>query len=97
MSKAFLLMAFIGPFLVLALTYLLFAIGGEHKSEWNVLVSDPKSLLDTKILTKEDPSIHYFFANDYIEIEDFAKGEKYQKFDALLEVNEKIISNKCTA
>ena len=93
-SRSFLIMAIVGPLLVLALAYILFSLGGKNKAHWNVLISDPMAIMDNKILAKEDPSITYSFANDYIEIKDFEKSEKYQKFDALLEVNEKILSNK---
>jgi ABC-2 type transport system permease protein len=93
-SRSFLLMAMSGPILVLSFTYLLFALGGKNKANWKVLIVDPISIMEGKIMAKEDASITYFFANDYIEIEDFKSGKKYQDFDALLEVNEKILSNK---
>lgn len=93
-ARSFLVMAFIGPLLVLGMIYLLFSIGGQQKSHWKVLVVDPMGILENKIMTREDLSLSYSFANDYIEIEDFANGKRYQEFDAMLEVNEKVLSNK---
>lgn len=93
-SRSFVIMAITGPILVLALIYMLFALGGKNKAHWNVLIADPIGIMDSKIMANEDASIAYFFANDYVELEDFKKGKKFQTFDALLEVNEKVLSNK---
>ncbi len=93
-SKNFLFMAFFGPLVVLALVYLLFTLGGTTKKSWQVLIADPNGIMENKILAKEDGTVHYSFANDYVEIERFAKDKQFRKFDALLEVNEKVFSNK---
>lgn len=93
-SKSFWAMAIIGPLLVLAVTYLLFALGGKHKTHWNVLITDPAGIMQNKMMANEDASITYSFANDYIEIQEFAQGNRFQKFDAMLEVNEKVLYNK---
>lgn len=93
-SKSFWAMAIIGPLLVLAVTYLLFALGGKHKTHWNVLITDPAGIMQNKIMAGKDASITYSFANNYLEINDFAQGNRFQKFDAMLEVNEKVLNNK---
>jgi ABC-2 type transport system permease protein len=92
--RSFLLLSFLGPLTVLGLTYLLFSLGGQSKPHWNVLISDPFSIMENKMLSQEDETVSYSFADDYIEISEFEKGKRFQKFDALLEVNEKILSNK---
>lgn len=93
-SRSFVVMALLGPLTVLGLVYALFAMGGKHKAHWNVLIVDPESLMDNKIMAKEDASLTYSFANNYIEIEDFANNPNYKSFDALVEINEKVLSNK---
>lgn len=93
-SRSFITMAFVGPLLVLGIIYLLFVLGGSNKSHWNVLITDPKGIMQSKIMANEDASLSYDFANDYIEIEDFASNPAYQKYDAMLEVNEKVLNNK---
>jgi len=93
-SRSFVAMAIIGPLLVLGITYLLFALGGKNKAHWNVLITDKNAILHNKIMAQEDASVSYDFANDYIEIEDFASNPRYQKYDAMLEVNEKVLNNK---
>lgn len=93
-SKSFIAMAVIGPVLVLAVIYLLFALGGKNKTHWNVLITDPNNIMQSKIMANEDASLTYAFANDYIEIEDFANNPDYQQYDAMLEVNEKVLNNK---
>lgn len=93
-SRSFVVMALVGPLLVLSLTYLLFAMGENKQQRWKVLISDPRGIMENKIMPGEDKSIQYSFASDYIEIADFASGKNYQDFDAMVEVNEKIITNK---
>lgn len=93
-SRSFVLMSFFGPIIILCLIYFLFAFGGEGKQHWNVLISDPSNLLDNKIMAQEDQSINYSFSNQYIEMEEFRDAKKFQQYDALFEVNEKVLSNK---
>jgi ABC-2 type transport system permease protein len=93
-SRSFVLMSFFGPIIILCLIYFLFAFGGEGKQHWNVLISDPSNLLDNKIMAQEDQSINYSFSDQYIEMEEFRDAKKFQQYDALFEVNEKVLSNK---
>lgn len=93
-SRSFVLMSFFGPIIILCLIYFLFAFGGEGKQHWNVLISDPSNLLDNKIMAQEDQSINYSFSGQYIEMEEFRDAKKFQQYDALFEVNEKVLSNK---
>jgi ABC-2 type transport system permease protein len=87
-------MSFFGPIIILCLIYFLFAFGGEGKQHWNVLITDPSNLLDNKIMAQEDQSITYSFADQYLEMEEFRDAKKFQQYDALFEVNEKVLSNK---
>lgn len=93
-SRSFIFISIAGPILILGLSYILFNIGGSHKKNWKVLIADPAGIMSNKILSKQNDNLKYYFANGYIEIEEFAHAKKYQKFDALLEINEKILSNK---
>ena len=93
-ARSFLLFSIFGPLLILVGAYLLFAFGGEGKQLWNVLISDPTGIMDSKILANEDKSITYSFANDYIELEEFRDAKQFQPFDAMIEINEKVLSNK---
>ena len=93
-SRSFVLFSLMGPLVVLGIIYLLFAFGGETKQRWNVLVTDPSGILQDRILSGEESNLTYSFADGYIEMEEFRDAKKYQQFDALLEVNEKILSNK---
>jgi ABC-2 type transport system permease protein len=93
-ARSFLLFSIFGPLLILLGAYLLFAFGGEGKQRWNVLISDPTGIMDAKILANEDKSITYSFANDYIELEEFRDAKQFQPFDAMIEINEKVLSNK---
>lgn len=93
-SRSFILFSVIGPLLVLGFIYLLFTYGGNDKQHWNVLIADPTNLLENKIMANEDESVTYNFANGYIEMNEFRDAKKYQSYDALLEVNEKVLSNK---
>ena len=93
-SRSFVLMSILGPLLILLITYILFAFGGDGKQRWNVLIADPKGIMDNKILANEDKSVTYSFADGYIEIEEFRDGNRFQQFDALVEINEKVLQNK---
>ena len=93
-GRSFLLASIFGPLIVLGLTYLLFAYGGKTAVKWNVLVADPGGLLENKIMPRPDSNVRFFIADDYIKTEDFAVGKKFQEFDALVEINEKVFSNK---
>lgn len=93
-TRSFISMAIVGPLLVLLVTYLLFVLGGNDKAKWKVLIADPANIMETKILANNNGAISYDFANDYVQLEDFEKGKRFQKYDVLLEVNEKILNNK---
>lgn len=93
-SGSFLLFSVLGPLVILGLIYLLFAFGGNSKQHWKVLIADPANVMENKILAHPDPNIEYAFADGYIELDEFRDGKRYQEYDALLEVNEKVLSNK---
>lgn len=93
-SRSFILMAVLGPLVVLTFTYLIFQFGGKEQQKWHVLIVDPANIMEQKIMAGEDPNIQYSFADNYIEIEQFAKEKRFQPYDAMVEVNEKVLSNK---
>lgn len=93
-SRSFLAMSLLGPLAVLVFTYLIFAFGNEGTQRWNVLISDPANVMQEKILPSENGTVTYSFANDYIEVDEFKTGKRYQEFDALVEVNEQILRTK---
>lgn len=93
-SRSFILLSIIGPIVILALIFALFAFGGEGKQRWKILIADPANLLDNRILTSENNNVEYFFVNDYINVEEFRDAKKLQEFDAVIVLNEKILGNK---
>lgn len=93
-AGSFWVMAFAGPLLITGLVYMLFALGGNNKAQWKILVSDPAGILENRMLPTADQSIQYDFIGSYVEVPEFEKGNRYQQYDALLEVNEKVLSNK---
>ncbi len=93
-SRSFLLMSVLGPIAVLTFGYLVFLFGGSKPQKWNVLIVDPANLMEHKIMANEAPNITYSFATNYIEIEQFANDKRFLPYNAMVEVNEKILSNK---
>ena len=93
-SRSFIWLSVFGPLLALGLIYFLFAMGGKTKTHWNVLITDKGNILDKKILAQENTAITYYFADDYIETDEFAHAKQFQKYDAMIEINEKVLSNK---
>ena len=94
LNPAFLWMLFIGPLLFLSCLYFLFKAGDEGKTSLKVLIADPTGMMENKIVSQETKAVEYYFFDDYLELEEFRDNKKYQKFDALIEVNEKILINK---
>ncbi len=93
-SRSFILTAFFGPILLLAVLFGLFKFSDNGKKHWDVLITDPTGLLERKMLPNQDKAINYFFLEDYVEMETFRDAKMYQKFDALVEINEKVLTNK---
>jgi ABC-2 type transport system permease protein len=93
-NGTFLWMMVLGPFLFLLLLFFLFKSGDEGKKNLKVLIGDPAGLMENKIIASESKTISYYFISDYLEIEEFRDGKAYQSFDALIEVNEKVLMNK---
>jgi len=93
-ARSFFTLSIIGPLMVIGLIYLLFTLGGKEQNHWNVLIVDPANIFENRMLIKEDKAITYSFGDGYLELNDFEKGKRFQKFDAFLEINEKILSNK---
>lgn len=94
MSRSFLAMSVIGPLAVLTFTYLIFAFGDEGSQKWNVLVADPTNAMEGKIMPGKDKSITYSFINTTLEPDIFKDGKEYQEYDAIIEVNRKVLENK---
>ncbi len=93
-SRSFLFMSIAGPLLILVFSYLLFAYGGEGRQHWNILIADPTGIMDNKIMAHEDKAVTYSFADGYIEMEEFRDAKQFADYDAMVEINEKILSNK---
>ena len=93
-SKSFLLFLFIGPLLVLLALFLLFQAGDEGKSQLKILVSDEGNLLEGILHTQKNSPIQYQISRDYVSFETFRTNPEYQQYDALLDVNHKVLENK---
>tara|TARA_B100001287_G_scaffold275443_1_gene283058 strand:- start:4617 stop:5948 length:1332 start_codon:yes stop_codon:yes gene_type:complete len=94
MNRSFVLSLILGPIFIMICIYFLVKAADEGKKNVHVLIADPGDILQGVISSKEDPNVRYSFVSDYLEIDEFAQGKPYQKFDALLEVNEKVLNNK---
>lgn len=93
-SKFFLLFLFIGPCLLLLTLFFLFKAGDEGKDRVKLLVSDEGNILEGILHTQKNGSVSYQFSKEYISFEDFRSKPEYQHYDALLDVNHKILENK---
>lgn len=93
-SKFFLIFLFLGPVLILLSLFLLFRAGDEGKNKLKLLVTDEGNIMEGVLHNQKNTSIQYEFTQDYISFEDFRSKPEYQKFDALLDVNHKVLENK---
>jgi ABC-2 type transport system permease protein len=50
--------------------------------------------MDHRLMAQEEKNIHYYFLDDYLELNEFERGKAYQEFDVLVELNEKVLNNK---
>ena len=87
-------MLFIGPLLIISMIYLLLESGNQGVTSMKVLISDPTNLFDNKIAARTTEGVTYYFYEDYIEFDAFKNSPKFQEFDALIELNEKVLINK---
>jgi ABC-2 type transport system permease protein len=93
-NRSFRWMLFLGPLLIIAGIYFLLASGNQGVSSMKVLIADPANLMEGKIVSNPSEHVTYYFYDDYIEMEAFKKSPKFQEFDALIEINEKVLINK---
>jgi len=91
-SRYFLMMALVGPALILFGLYSLFTLSGDDNQKLKILISDPAGIMNG-VMTGKTGQINYSFVDKYVEIEDFANQSIYQEFDAILEINEKVLTN----
>jgi len=70
----------------------LFSLSGDDNQKLKILVADPAGIMN-QVMTGKTGQINYTFIDKYIEVEDFADDAIYQQFDALLEINEKVLTN----
>ena len=94
LNKSFLLMLVLGPLLVLTLAYFLVEANDQGKEKLTVLIADPGNIMDGVISSRESSNVNYYFVDGYLDLEEFKLGNEYQKFDVLIEINEKILNNK---
>ena len=91
-SRYFVMMALLGPAFILFGIYSLFSLSGDDNQKLKILVADPAGIMN-QVMTGKTGQINYTFIDKYVEVEDFADDLLYGKFDALLEINEKVLTN----
>jgi ABC-2 type transport system permease protein len=93
-SKSFVLMALLGPIIVLIGTYVLFALSGTEKSEYNVLIMDKLELMDNRLMSQDDDRFAFDFINTFVDYNDFADQKEFKDYDLSVWINEKVFTNK---
>jgi ABC-2 type transport system permease protein len=93
-QKGFWYMLVLGPFILLLLLVAILKAADEGKQELKVLIADPGQIMAHRLMAQEEKNIHYYFIDDYLEMQEFEKAKAYQEFDVLLELNEKVLNNK---
>jgi ABC-2 type transport system permease protein len=93
-QKGFWYMLVLGPVVLLLLLVAILKAADEGKQELKVLIADPGQIMAHRLMAQDEKNIHYYFIDDYLEIQEFDKAKAYQEFDILLELNEKVLNNK---
>jgi ABC-2 type transport system permease protein len=87
-------MLVLGPLVLLLLLVAILKAADEGKQELKVLIADPGQIMAHRLMAQEEKNIHYYFIDDYLEMQEFDKAKAYQEFDVLVELNEKVLNNK---
>ena len=87
-------MLVLGPLVLLLLLVAILKAADEGKQELKVLIADPGQIMAHRLMAQDEKNIHYYFIDDYLEMQEFEKAKAYQEFDVLLELNEKVLNNK---
>jgi ABC-2 type transport system permease protein len=93
-SKFFLIFLFFGPCILILTLFFLFKAGDEGKDRIKLLVSDEGNILEGILHSQKNGSVNYQFSKEYISFEDFRTKPEFQQYDALLDVNHKVLENK---
>jgi ABC-2 type transport system permease protein len=93
-QKGFWYMLVLGPLVLLLLLVAILKAADEGKHELKVLIADPGQIMAHRLMAQDEKNIHYYFIDDYLEMQEFEKAKAYQEFDVLLELNEKVLNNK---
>ena len=93
-SRSFNVMLVLGPLLILAFIYGYIQSKNQGVLSMRVLVADPTGLMDNRIKPIGKEGLSYAFRQEYIDIDRFKQGKEFQQYDALVEINEAIFSNK---
>ena len=94
LNRSFLFMLFLGSVNGFDTSLFLVKANDQGKKELNVLIADPGNIMEGVISSKNNGNIHYYFVDSYLEIDEFKLGKDYQRFDVLVEINEKVLNNK---
>lgn len=92
-KRSFLVMAILGPLFIIGFLFLTFLISGSEKNSMRILVADPMMISDGYMIRDSNARIQYDFINDYVKAESFKVSEKFQEYDGLIEINEKVLTN----
>ncbi len=84
----------LGPLLVLALVYLFLSTTSSGKKNWNVLLMDKNQVFEGKLAATKPDNMSFDFINAFVDYDEFADLDKYQKYDLAVWINKKIVSNK---
>ena len=93
-QKGFWYMLVLGPVVLLLLLVAILKAADEGKQELKVLIADPGQIMAHRLMAQDEKNIHYYFIDDYLEMQEFEQAKAYQEFDVLLELNEKVLNNK---
>ncbi len=93
-QKGFWYMLVLGPIVLLLLLVAILKAADEGKQELKVLIADPGQIMAHRLMAQDEKNIHYYFIDDYLEMQEFEQAKAYQEFDVLLELNEKVLNNK---
>lgn len=93
-SSSFRGFLFLGPLIILLGIYIFLVTTSSTKNHWNILIMDKYEVMHNKIATSKPDNFSFSFINAIVGYDEFAKLDKFQKYDLAVSINKKILRNK---
>lgn len=93
-TASFRWMLIVGPLTLLTLIYVMVKSSDKGKKKINAVVTDPSYLFTNRQILKGNSAVDYTIWDSDFTIETFKSNQNFEKYDAWIEINPKVLTNK---